>query len=52
MMIASSSFDVPLVFAGLFILAALGVALYAGFSLIEGRVTGWAVRSDNFAGGG
>jgi NitT/TauT family transport system permease protein len=52
MMIASSSFDVPLVFAGLFILAGLGVALYAGFSLIEGRVTGWAVRSDNFAGGG
>jgi NitT/TauT family transport system permease protein len=52
MMIASSSFDVPLVFAGLFILAALGVALYAGFSLIEGRVTGWAVRSENFAGGG
>jgi NitT/TauT family transport system permease protein len=52
MMIASSSFDVPLVFAGLFILAALGVALYAGFSLIERRVTGWAVRSENFAGGG
>jgi NitT/TauT family transport system permease protein len=52
MMIASSSFDVPLVFAGLFILAALGVALYAGFSLIEGRVTGWAVRSENFTGGG
>jgi NitT/TauT family transport system permease protein len=52
MMIASSSFDVPLVFAGLFILAALGVALYAGFSLIEGRVTGWAVRSENFAAGG
>jgi NitT/TauT family transport system permease protein len=52
MMIASSSFDVPLVFAGLFILAILGVALYAGFSLIEGRVTGWAVRSENFAGGG
>ena len=52
MMIASSSFDVPLVFAGLFILAILGVALYAGFSLIEGRVTGWAVRSDNFAAGG
>jgi NitT/TauT family transport system permease protein len=52
MMIASSSFDVTLVFAGLFILAALGVALYAGFSLIEGRVTGWAVRSENFGGGG
>jgi NitT/TauT family transport system permease protein len=52
MMIASSSFDVTLVFAGLFILAALGVALYAIFSLIEGRVTGWAVRSDNFSAGG
>lgn len=52
MMIASSSFDVPLVFAGLFILAALGVALYAGFSLIEGKVTGWSVRSETFTGGG
>ncbi len=52
MMIASSSFDVPLVFAGLFILAALGVALYAGFSLIEGKVTGWAARSETFTGGG
>jgi NitT/TauT family transport system permease protein len=52
MMIASSSFDVPLVFAGLFILAALGVGLYVIFSLIEARVTGWAVRSDTFAAGG
>jgi NitT/TauT family transport system permease protein len=52
MMIASSSFDVPLVFAGLFILAALGVGLYAAFSLIESRVTGWAARSDIFASGG
>jgi len=52
MMIASSSFDVPLVFAGLFILAALGVGLYVVFSLIEGRVTGWAVRSESFAAGG
>ncbi|MDO5898089.1 ABC transporter permease [Agrobacterium sp. Azo12] len=52
MMIASSSFDVPLVFAGLFILAALGVALYIIFSAIEARVTGWAVRNDNFAANG
>ena len=47
MMIASSNFDVPLVFAGLLILAALGVALYAIFSLIEVRVTGWARRKTN-----
>lgn len=44
MMIASSTFNVPLVFAGLFILAALGVGLYVIFSLIEYRVTGWAHR--------
>jgi NitT/TauT family transport system permease protein len=49
MMIASSSFDVPLVFAGLLILAALGVGLYVIFSLIEDRVTGWARRNDEFA---
>jgi NitT/TauT family transport system permease protein len=51
MMIASSNFDVPLVFAGLIILAFLGVSLYAIFSLIEGRITGWAHRKDEFAMG-
>jgi NitT/TauT family transport system permease protein len=51
MMIASSSFDVPLVFAGLLILAVLGVALYVVFSFIESRVTGWATRKDQFAMG-
>jgi NitT/TauT family transport system permease protein len=50
-MIASSNFEVPLVFAGLLILAIMGVALYAIFSLIEGRVTGWAHRKDDFAMG-
>lgn len=51
MMIASSNFDVPLVFAGLLILAALGVGLYAVFSVIEARVTGWATRRDASASG-
>jgi NitT/TauT family transport system permease protein len=49
MLIASSNFNVPLVFAGLFILAGLGVALYAAFSLVEKRVTGWANRKTEFA---
>lgn len=49
MMIASSSFNVPLVFAGLFVLAGLGVALYLAFSLIERRVTGWATRRADLA---
>ncbi|MEP9352804.1 ABC transporter permease [Xanthobacter sp. KR7-65] len=49
MMIASSSFDVPLVFAGLLILAVMGVSLYAMFSLIESRAIGWAKRKDDIA---
>lgn len=44
MMIASSSFNVPLVFAGLMVLALMGVTLYAIFSLLERRVAGWALR--------
>lgn len=49
MISASSNFNVPLAFAGLFILAALGIALYAVFSLIEGQVTGWATRNREIA---
>jgi len=44
MMIATSQFNVPLVFAGLMVLAVMGIALYAVFSLIERRVAGWAMR--------
>jgi NitT/TauT family transport system permease protein len=51
MMIASSNFDVPLVFAGLLILAILGILLYAMFSLLEARVTGWAHRKDQLTMG-
>jgi ABC-type Fe3+-siderophore transport system permease subunit len=47
MMTASSNFNVHLVFAGLFVLAGLGVALYAIFSVVEGRVTGWATRKND-----
>jgi NitT/TauT family transport system permease protein len=49
MMTASSNFQVSLVFAGLFILAALGVMLYAVFSALERRVTGWATRGADIA---
>ena len=51
MMIASSRFDVPLVFAGLLILAVMGVLLYGVFSMIEARVTGWTRRQDNLSMG-
>ncbi len=49
MMIASGNFDVPMVFAGLFILAGLGVVLYGISSMIEGRMTGWAQRKTDMA---
>jgi NitT/TauT family transport system permease protein len=46
MIIASGNFDVPMVFAGLVILAVMGVMLYAVSAFIEGRMTGWAQRKD------
>jgi NitT/TauT family transport system permease protein len=49
MIIASSNIDVPLVFAGLFILAFMGIALYALFALLEQRMTGWAMRKTEFS---
>ena len=44
MLQASSSFRVPLVFAGLIVVAVMGVGMYAIFALIEKRMTGWAFR--------
>lgn len=49
MMIASGNFDVPLVFAGLIILAVMGVVLYAICSFAEMRLTGWAQRKKEAA---
>jgi NitT/TauT family transport system permease protein len=45
MVVASSRFDVPLVFAGLVVTSAMGIAMYIIAAVIEGRMTGWAVRS-------
>lgn len=46
MMIAASSFNVPLVFAGLMVLAVMGMSQYAIFSVIERRMAGWAMRKE------
>jgi NitT/TauT family transport system permease protein len=48
---ASANFDVTLAFAGLFALALLGIALYAIFAVVEGKVCGWANRKTEFAMG-
>ena len=44
MILASSRFDVPLVFAGLMVTAVMGVLMYAAAVTIENRTTGWAMR--------
>ncbi len=42
---ASADFNVPLIFAALIVLAVLGVFLVAIVDIVEGRMTGWAKRS-------
>jgi NitT/TauT family transport system permease protein len=44
MMAASSRFDVPLVFAGLVVVAVMGVVMYEIFVFLERRITFWATR--------
>lgn len=50
MLSASSRFEVPLVFAGLVVVALMGVALFAAFAVIEKRLTGWAYRGHSITG--
>lgn len=45
MLAAQSQFNVPLVFAGLMMLAVEGIVMYALMAWIEQRTTGWAHRS-------
>ncbi|MCA0919143.1 ABC transporter permease [Pseudooceanicola nanhaiensis] len=45
MMMAQAQFQVPLIFAGLFVLGFMGIAMYLVMAWIEKRMTGWAHRS-------
>jgi NitT/TauT family transport system permease protein len=45
MLAAQSQFNVPLVFAGLVMLAIEGIVMYALMAWLEMRMTGWAHRS-------
>jgi NitT/TauT family transport system permease protein len=47
MLDAQAAFQVPIVFAGLLVLAFLGIVLYAATALIEQRFTGWAFRGQH-----
>jgi NitT/TauT family transport system permease protein len=44
MLSASSRFQVPLVFAGLLLVAAMSIVLYVFCAILERRMTGWAFR--------
>jgi NitT/TauT family transport system permease protein len=41
---AASDFRIALVFAGLLVTAVMGIAMYAGFAMLEARTTRWATR--------
>lgn len=46
MLIASSNFNVPLVFAALIVVGVMGIGMYAIFVLLETRFTSWSVRGN------
>jgi NitT/TauT family transport system permease protein len=45
MMVAGGRFDMPLAFAGLVVIAILGMIMYEAFAWLERRVTFWATRA-------
>jgi len=50
MLVASSNFNMPLVFAALVVVGLMGVGMYAVFDFFERRMTSWSVRAPNPAG--
>jgi NitT/TauT family transport system permease protein len=44
MLIASSNFNVPLVFAALLVVGVMGVGMYALFAILETRFAAWSIR--------
>jgi NitT/TauT family transport system permease protein len=52
MLVASSNFNTPLMFAGLIVIAVMAIAMYGVFAITDRRFTGWATRSMDYATGG
>ncbi len=44
MLVASSNFNTPLMFAGLIVIAVMAIGMYAIFAAMDSRFTGWATR--------
>ena len=52
MLVASSNFDTPLMFAGLIVIAVMSIGMYAIFAVMDRRFTGWATRDMAFSAAG
>lgn len=52
MLQSASQFRTPLLFAGVFVIAAMGIATYLACALIESRMTNWATRRQEMHFGG
>ena len=52
MLVASSNFNTPLMFAGLIVIAAMAIGMYAIFAVMDSRFTGWATRDMSYAAAG
>ena len=46
MLVASSNFNMALMIAGLIVIAAMAIGMYAIFAVLDNRFTGWATRGD------
>ena len=46
MLVASSNFNTPLMFAGLMVIAVMAIGMYAIFAALDQRFTGWATRDN------
>lgn len=46
MLVASSNFNVPLVFAALVVVGVMGIGMYALFDAFERSMTAWSIRGD------
>ena len=51
-LVASSNFNTPLMFAGLIVIAAMAIGMYAIFAVMDKRFTGWATRDITFSAAG
>ena len=52
MLVASSNFNTPLMFAGLIVIAVMAIGMYAIFAMMDSRFTGWATRDMTYAAAG